>query len=220
MRCQGHRLRATNRDATRSAVGTATSLVFTTMRRAQFRPRPRMKSDTSKGAVPCGSCAVDDRQRRGGSWDERHVKNAILDTAKVAWEAAQTDVMNHGSNWRAVACTRAPTSRSVGMKRRWLWRRRQPPSVDSTISFVLSAAQTAQVRAWQIDMEQRIPALNLESFAQRFSGAYTFTFTPSAIGTVVMVRHLITGAVLDLTDSDSVPAPSAPHLHESWRKRS
>lgn len=92
-------------------------------------------------------------------------------------------------------------------------RRNQPPLLDM---FALDKAQSEKLAAWS--KEQDAKALELQRsliFPDEFhqptsggkhpyvgaiGGAYTYSFTPTSLSTVIKVTNGLTGETIDLTD--------------------
>lgn len=87
------------------------------------------------------------------------------------------------------------------------------------LTFSLSPTQADRLHEWQRSLENEACMLEVMVGNRfRLGGDYTFTFTPSAIGTVVMVRHQRTGATIDLTE---MPVVDTIRIGKRrwWRKR-
>jgi len=86
----------------------------------------------------------------------------------------------------------------------------------SLIGFSLDAEQSERYQEWEKEQDAKVRARQLEStdsstakmaecgaYYGTIGGGYTFTFTPTGLGTVVKVKNCVTGEELDLTDYDS-----------------
>jgi hypothetical protein len=85
------------------------------------------------------------------------------------------------------------------------------------MKFELDREQTRKAIAWFSEQHEKVLAAQRESedpfikaeaergiaYYGAIGGEITYSFTPTALGVVVKIKHAVTGNELDLTDYDS-----------------
>jgi hypothetical protein len=74
--------------------------------------------------------------------------------------------------------------------------------------FQISEKDWERIRAWQQEIDAKVKEQQKGTSDEHrdmayygaIGGAYTYSFTPTGMGTVVKVTNVLTGDVLDITD--------------------
>lgn len=69
--------------------------------------------------------------------------------------------------------------------------------------FTIPENQIKKLEKWMKEQDQKAFQIDIEHHYGAIGGGYSYTFTPTSIGTFIEVRNVVTGEKIDVSDSEN-----------------